>query len=322
MSDETRVLILTAIPDRLRPIFEPRFADIAIRFLDDPAAVESALDSFRPTVIFGYPGEPVPKARFPKLAACPSVRWISNAGAGVEHLGPWDPNTLTVTNASGVNARFLAQYTIMAHMAANIGLPRYARQQREKLWLRHEWKPFDGRRFCVVGLGNIGRAVAAHAKYFGMHVTGTRGTAQPTANVDEVFGADGLLDALSGADFVSVHAAQTPETTGMIDDAAFEAMADGAIFLNAARGPVTDEAALLRALDRGKVSTAILDVFGTEPLPPESPFWEREDVIITPHMADSVQDWEGNMARAFADNLERYLKGAPLTNIVDPAKGY
>jgi phosphoglycerate dehydrogenase-like enzyme len=322
MADDTRVLILTAIPERLGPLFEDRFPDLPIRLVDDPAAVDRALSDFAPTVIFAYPGEPVPKTQFPKLAGCPSVRWISNAGAGVEHLGPWDPAALTVTNASGVNARFLAQYTIMAHMAANIGLPRYARQQREKVWQRHEWKPFDGRRFCVVGLGNIGRAVAAHAKYFGMYVTGTRGTAQPTEHVDEVYGADGLLDALDGAEFVSVHAAQTPETTGLMNDDAFDAMADGAIFLNAARGPVTDEAALLRALDRGKVSTAILDVFGTEPLPPDSPFWDREDVIITPHMADSVQDWEGNMARAFADNLERHLKGDPLTNIVDPSKGY
>lgn len=322
MPDDTRVLIVTAIPETLRPLFAERFPDLALRIVDDPADLDDVLAEFAPTVVFAYPGEPLPKTAFPKLAACPSVRWISNAGAGVEHLGPWDPAALTVTNASGVNARFLAQYTIMAHMAANIGLPRYARQQRQKLWQRHEWKPFDDRRFCVVGLGNIGRAVAAHAKYFGMYVTGTRGTARPTEHVDEVYGADGLLQALAGAEFVSVHAAQTPETEGLMNDAAFDAMADGAIFLNAARGPVTDEAALLRALDRGKVSTAILDVFGTEPLPPESPFWEREDVIVTPHMADSIQGWDLNMARAFADNLARHLNGEPLTNIVDPGRGY
>ncbi len=322
MPNTTRLLIVTDMPDEIGALIDARFRDLPVRYLTDPARMEATLADFNPTVILAFPGEPVPKRQFPTLINHPSVRWISNGGAGVEHMGPWNPAEKIVTNASGVNAPFLAQYAIAAHVSANIGMHRYARQQQARHWERHEWQPFEGRRFCVVGLGNIGRAVAAHAKALGMHVVGTRGTARPTEHVDEVFAATDLLDALAGADFVSVHTAHTAETEGLINAAAFDAMADGAIFLNASRGPVVDESALLAALDSGKVSTAILDVFQTEPLPKDHPFWGHERVIVTPHMADSVSGWQINMTRAFCDNLERWVTDAPLENIVDPAKGY
>ncbi|MDW3206644.1 MAG: D-2-hydroxyacid dehydrogenase [Alphaproteobacteria bacterium] len=322
MSSDHRVLVITSVPDQIAPPLRQRFPDMAIHVEDDPDKVPGVLERFQPTVIFAIAGEPYPKNRFPELLTFPSVRWLSNGGAGVDHIGKWDPAAKTVTNAAGVNAPFLAQFTIAAHMSANIGMPRYAKQQRAKHWERHEWPPLTDRKFCVVGLGSIGRLVAQHAKYFGMHTVGTRGTARPTDHVDTVYGSTDLLTALDGADFVSVHCASTPETAGIINDAAFDAMADGVIFLNASRGAVVDEDALLRALNRGKIGTAILDVFRTEPLPQDSPLWDHENVIVTPHMADSISGWEVNLTRAFGDNLERWIAGAPLESLVDPARGY
>lgn len=322
MTDAPRVLVLCDVIDRLRPIIEGAFPDLDIRYCDETEAVPGLLTEFAPEVVLGVPGEPFPKGRFPEILNTESVQWLSNAGAGVEHLGVWDTDAKTVTNAAGVNARYLAEYTIAAHMSANIRFPLYAQQQREKLWRRHEWVPFQGRRFCVVGLGNIGRAVAERAKALDLHVVGTRGTARPTDHVDEVFGPDGLHQALTGAEFVSVHTASTAETKDLISDPEFDLVADGAIFLNAARGPVVDEEALLRALDRGKVGTAILDVFRTEPLPTDSPLWAHERVIVTPHMADSIAGWQENNARFFCENLTRWIAGEPLRNVVDPGRGY
>jgi phosphoglycerate dehydrogenase-like enzyme len=322
MEHDHRVLITNDKPEALAPLFKERFPDLAIRFLSDADTLDATLAEFNPTVIFAYPGEPVPKSKFPVMINHPSVQWISNSGAGVEHMGQWNPKEKIVTNASGVNAPFLAQYAIAAHMSANIGMPLYARQQRQKLWRMEEWQPFDDRRFCIIGLGNIGQAVAGYAKALNLRVVGTRGTARPTPNVDEVYDSDNIMRALTGAEFVSVHTALTPETRGMISDDAFAAMADGAIFLNASRGAVVDEDALLRALDRGKVKTAVLDVFQQEPLPKDHPLWEHENVIVTPHMADSVKNWHVNNARAFCDNLDRWLAGDQLQNIVDPKKGY
>jgi len=322
MTREARVLVVAKNSDTQMPIFEGRFDGIPIRFARSEAEVNEALQEFRPTVALCHHDGAMAKQGHLAVLNSPDLAWLSNGGAGVEHLGKWDPEAKIVTNASGVNARYLAEFTIAAHMAANVGLMHYQNQQRRHVWEQVFWTPFQDRRFCVVGLGNVGRAVAAEAKRLGMHVVGTRGTARPMDGIDEVFGPDGLHQALNGSDFVSVHAAQTPETTGLIDDAAFAAMPDGVIFLNAARGPVVDTAALIRALDSGKIGTAILDVFDKEPLQEDSPLWDYENVLITPHIADSVTIWEETITTAFADNLERWLAGEDLTNIVNPDLGY
>lgn len=322
MAKAPRVLIMTSVPDRIEQVFRARFPDLPLLISDKAEDLDRHLEEFQPTVIFAFTGEPVAKVDFPKMLHHPSVEWFSNGGAGIEHLGKWDTGRKTVTNASGVNAPYLAQFTIAAHLSVNVGLPRFARLQQQREWTRHAWQPLTDRKFCVVGLGSIGRLVAQHAKYFGLHTVGTRATPRPTDHVDEVYGAQDLLTALSGSDFVSVHTAATPDTVGLIGDDAFDAMADGVIFLNASRGSVVQEDALMRALDSGKIGTAILDVFQTEPLPKDHPLWAYDNVIVTPHVADTVLDWEANMTRAFCDNLDRWLKGDPLESLVDPDKGY
>jgi phosphoglycerate dehydrogenase-like enzyme len=322
MTRETRLLIASDREEAFRPLLEPRFPNVPMRFIADASQAAAVAADFAPTVVLGAPGEPVPKDELIHLLNHDTVEWFSNCGAGVEHLGKWDPAMKTVTNAAGVNAAYLAQYTISALITAHLKFPLYARQQRAKVWERVEWKALHDTTICIVGLGNVGRAVADQAKHFGMLVKGTRGTRRPTPNVDHVFGPDQLREALTDADLVSIHAAHLPETTGLIDDDAFAVMKDGVILLNAARGPVVDTSALIRALDAGKVETAILDVTDPEPPPPDDPVWSHERIILTPHMADSVSIWRENMVRAFADNLERWIAGEELVNVVDPARGY
>lgn len=319
---ETRLLIAADREESIRSILEPRFPNVPLCFIQDPETADDVARDFAPTVVLGSPGDPLAKKDLIHLLNLDTVTWFSNCGAGVEHLGKWDPAAKTVTNAAGVNAAYLAQYTISALITAHLKFPLYARQQRQKIWDRVEWKALHDSTLCIVGLGNVGRAVAAEAKHFGLTVKGTRGTARATDNVDHVFGPDDLHAALADADLVTVHAAHLPETTGLIDDDAFAAMKDGVILLNAARGPVVDTAALIRALDSGKVETAILDVTDPEPPPADDPVWSHERIVLTPHMADSVSIWRENMVRAFADNLERWLVGEPLVNVVDPIRGY
>lgn len=322
MPPETRVLIASDREDSIRAILEPRFPDVPLRFAQDVETAKAIARDFAPTIVLASPGDPVPKDELIQLLDLKDVTWFSNCGAGVEHLGKWDTASKTVTNAAGVNAAYLAQYTISALITAHLKFPLYARQQRQKIWDRVEWKALHDSTLCVVGLGNVGRAVAAEAKHFGLTVKGTRGSPRPTDNVDHVYGPGDLHAALADADLVAVHAAHLPETTGLIDDAAFAAMKDGVILLNAARGPVVDAAALIRALDSGKVETAILDVTDPEPPPADDPVWSHERIILTPHMADSVSIWRENMVRAFADNLERWMKDEDLVNVVDPIRGY
>jgi len=268
------------------------------------------------------PGTGIAKEDLHRVVDCPSVRWVGNGGAGVEHLMPWDADRVTVTNASGVLSDYLAEFVISALQMANIGFPELIARQRRREWRQHAWTPMAGKTLCVLGLGHVGRAVAKRASGLGMRVVGTRANPAPTDGVEKVYGPDGAAEAVAGADFVAVHAAETPASRGLVDADVFAAMESGVVFLNASRGPVVDTAALIEALEGGRIRTAILDVFDEEPLPPDHPLWAFETVVVTPHMADYVPDWPRRFFEAFLDNMDRFRAGAPLANVVDPARGY
>jgi phosphoglycerate dehydrogenase-like enzyme len=322
VSDAERLLVLYAEPDEIRDIVEARAGDLPVRVVARSEDLDAALQDFRPTVIFGTGGGGVAKEDLKRALAFESVRWLSNGGAGVEHLLPWDPAEKTVTNAAGVNADFLAEYAAGALTAMNLRLMEHMANQRARRWEERTWTPIAGKRLCVVGLGRVGRAVAARAAGLGLEVVGVRANPQPTEHVAHVYGPDETAKAVAGCDFVAVHAALTPSSRGLVDAEVFRAMKPGVGFLNAARGPVVDEAALIAALEAGMIGQAVLDVFETEPLPEGSPLWGFDQVLVTPHIADLVDDWFRRMTSAFFDNLDRARAGEALENIVDPTRGY
>jgi len=131
-----------------------------------------------------------------------------------------------------------------------------------------------------------------------------------------------LHGALSSADFVLLAVPLLPSTRGLFDTSAFDAMKPGAVLMNVARGGIVDKAALVRALDAGRLRGAALDVFATEPLPSRSPLWDRSDVIVTPLTAAVHEGWEIRSVKMFAENLARYRNGLPLANIIDLERGY
>lgn len=317
-----RLLIVAGKPGALSLDRLKAWTDIEVRVAATEAAVEQALSQFSPTIAFGISGDGIERSVLRRVLSHPGLRWFSNAGAGVDHLTSWDPDAVTVTNAAGVLSDFLAEFTLTAVQMANIGFPRLAAQQRRSDWAPLEWTPLAGKTISVIGLGHVGRAVARRAKALGMHVIGLRARPIETPEVDEVFPAERLHNLMAQADFVSVHAASTPETEGLIGPSEFSCMRRGVVVLNMARGPVVDEMALLRSLDNGKVESAFLDVFNVEPLPKDHPFWRHDRVVLTPHIADNVPDWRQRMLDAFLDNLARARRGAPLQSVVDPARGY
>jgi len=204
----------------------------------------------------------------------------------------------------------------------NTGFHTYIAQQRQRRWQMNEWTALAGKTVLVIGLGEIGRRVARHARHLGMHVLGLRARAGAVEEVDEMVAPDHLLEALGRADVVCVHVPLVDSTRHLLDASAFAHMKPGAILVNTARGGVMDEEALLAALEDGTVAAAHVDVFETEPLPKDSPLWQAPNLVITPHMADSVSDYEERFAHFFADNLERWLAGETPLNVVDPARGY
>jgi phosphoglycerate dehydrogenase-like enzyme len=142
------------------------------------------------------------------------------------------------------------------------------------------------------------------------------------AFADRVFGPENRMEMLARSDYVVVTAPLTPETRGMIGEAEFEAMKPGAVIVNAGRGPVIDEGAMVRALTERRIKGAALDVFDQEPLPEGHPFYQLDNVLLSPHCADHTDTWIDDAMRFFVTQFERYRKGEPLLNVVDKRLGY
>lgn len=138
---------------------------------------------------------------------------------------------------------------------------------------------------------------------------------------DDAVGPEQLEQALADADFLVVTLPRTPKTLGLVGREVLQSMKPGSVLINISRGGIVDEQALMDALRSGPLASAVLDVFETEPLPPESPLWDLENVVITPHTGD-IAGWESKVAELFCDNLERFRSGQKLMNLVDAERGY
>jgi phosphoglycerate dehydrogenase-like enzyme len=141
-------------------------------------------------------------------------------------------------------------------------------------------------------------------------------------SLDEVHGPDALLALIGRADFIVCCVPLLPTTRGLLGEAAFAAMKPSAVLIDISRGGVVEEAALMSALGNGRIKGAALDVFTTEPLPPEHPLWGYDSVAVTPHCAAVYDGWDIKSVHMFADNLARYRRGEPLENVVNPERGY
>jgi len=177
----------------------------------------------------------------------------------------------------------------------------------------------------IVGLGNIGREVARLAKAFGMRVVATRRSVKRVARakyVDILLPREQLLRLLSESDFVVLSLPFTSETNKLIGEKELRTMKPTAYLINIARGNIVDEEVLIRALDEHWIAGAGLDVFATEPLPPDSRLWEFPNVIFSPHIAGGMEDYNIRTIELFCENLRRYLSGKNLFNVIDKKKGY
>ena len=272
------------------------------------------------------------------LARAPHLTWVHSATSGVERaLTPAArARDVLVTNARGVFSRPIAEHVLLMILAVSRHLPELLELQRERTWQPLEGRELRELTIGIVGYGSLGRSVASLASAFGARVIALRrhpdGGAPDAADeedgfpfeprVDRVVGPDRLHDLLAESDIVVLAAPLTPETEGMIDEAAVGAMKRDAWLINVARGRLVDDTALVRALRDNRIGGAALDTFRDEPLPPGSPYWELPNVILTPHTAWSSARVLDRSIDLFCANLVRFSRGEPLRNVVDPAAGY
>ena len=255
----------------------------------------------------------------------PNLRWIHIIGAGVGHLAPFDwlPPGVILTNNSGVHAAKAGEYGLMALLMLNNALPRLVTAQRHHQWDHCFTSTIGGRTLLVIGAGEMGRAVASRARSAGMRTIGVRRRPTPMAEFDAVHGISRLDDLLAGADFVLMTLPDVPDTRGLMDSRRLGLMKRGAGLINMGRGPSLDHAALAGALASGHLSGAVLDVFDTEPVPPDSPLWDTPNLVMTPHMSsDDVDRYVDLTLDLVFENLGRLLAGRELRNVVDPELGY
>lgn len=265
----------------------------------------------------------------PELA--PKLRWVQATSAGIGQLVrrlAYDrrlPATV-FTTSSGVHARPLADFCLMAMLAFAKGLPRMIGDQQRRHWERYAGRELGGRTLAIVGVGNTGAEVARLAKAMGMIVLGIKRTVEgiaPSAlSLDALYAPSALHDVLPRAEFLVLITPHTDETERMIGARELAALPAGAVVINIGRGALIDEPELIAALESGHLGGAALDVFAQEPLPPDNPLWCMPNVLISPHSASTSDRENARITELFCQNLRRYLAGEPLLNVLDTARLY
>lgn len=251
----------------------------------------------------------------PLAAKMPELRVVQLLSAGADTWVGRLPERVTLCDARGVHDSSTAEWVVAAILSYLRDFPGFARAQAAREWAYKRYAPTDelaGKRVLIVGAGSIGEALAARLAPFEVSLTRVARTARPA---DGVHGVAELPALLPEADIVVVIVPLTDQTRGMIDAAFLAAMRDGALLVNAARGPVADTAALLAEVSTGRIGAAV-DVTDPEPLPTDHPLWTLPNVLITPHVAGSVR---GLLPRAYGlvgAQLRRFVAGEPLENQV------
>ena len=258
------------------------------------------------------------------LARARQLLWVHSwaAGPNEQLLPEFVAGPVTLTCSKGNGAIPLAEHAMMLMLMLNRDALRWLRAQTEHRWERRVHSELNGLTCGIIGLGYSGQDLALKCKAFHMRVIGVRRSNQLTPNVDEIFPRERLMDFLSQSDFVVVTAPLTPETRGMLGEAEFRAMKRTAYYICFSRGGIADDAALLRALREGWIAGAGLDAHSEEPLPPDSPFWDAPNAIVTPHNGATSAGTPQRGFDIFVDNLQRYVAGRPLRNVVDKQAGY
>ncbi|GIP38021.1 hydroxyacid dehydrogenase [Paenibacillus sp. J31TS4] len=261
-----------------------------------------------------------------QLAKAERVRWIHSLSAGVDRmpLAEMAERGIRLSNSSGVHTIQMSEYALAMMLQLVREAPAYLRMQQQKQW--KGGPPIGelyGKTVGVLGPGAIGRGIAPRAAAFGMRVIGYSRSGRPVEGFETVYtGSDGLTALLEASDFVINLLPGTAETHHLLKLEQFRQMKTSACFLNLGRGNVVREPDLIRALEEGTIAGAALDVFEEEPLPPESPLWTMEQVILTPHIAGLSPHYAERAAEIYFRNIRSYLNGEKLENEVSYENGY
>jgi len=259
---------------------------------------------------------------------CPRLEWVHSRAAGLDNLlfPELIESPVPLTNGTGVFSQSLGEFVLGAILYFAKDFRRMIRNQEAGIWEQFDIVEVSGQTVGIIGYGDIGRAIATRVRALGMHILAVRRHGAPIYHVDplveRVYTPDQRLEVISRSDYIVVAAPLTAETRGLIGEPEFEAMKPEAVVINVGRGPTINEDAMIRALSERRIKGAALDVFDREPLVEGHPFYQLDNVLLSPHCADHTPDWMDQAMYFFLKQFERFRKGEPLLNIVDKKLGY
>ena len=318
-----KLIVISKPNARHLSVLEQLPDDTTITAGETPEAFDSAVDE-ADIVLNGMGTGQTLHVLWPKLR---QVRWVHSLSAGVEQtLFPeLIESPVPVTNARGVFKRSLAEFVVASMLFFAKDLRRMVRNQAAGRWEQFDVEEIHGRTLGIVGYGEIGRESARKAHALGMRIVAVRRRPELMKDdpvVEKAFSIEDRRELMAASDYIVSAAPSTPETRGLISEQELGAMKRTAVIINVGRGPVTDEAALVRTLQEKRIRGAALDVFDTEPLPAGHPFWSLENVLLSPHCADHTATWLEEAMQLFVENFDRFRQGQPLENLVDKHAGY
>jgi len=333
----TRVLVTAPFPERLLDKIRSVSPDIQVEQRPLPEGKWPAEESTMAEVYYAISAIPRPEQ-------APNLHWVQTHWAGVNHLRDhpiWDSD-ISLTNASGIHAPNMAQYVMAQILAWAHRTPRWFHYQQKREWPGNRWQKFvpdelQGKTLGIAGYGSVGREVARVASCFGMRVLATKRDARQIADEEytltsmgdpagnlatRIYPGEATRSMVSECDYVVITLPLTERTHHLFDAEMFRAMKADAFLVNVGRGPIVNETDLVKALKKGWIAGAGLDVFETEPLPGGSPLWNMDNVIISPHVSGFTEAYDERVTDLFAENLRRFMAGQPLLNVVDREEGY
>ena len=254
------------------------------------------------------------------LDAMPGVRWVQSSWAGVTPLLDLGRSDYMLTGVKDTFGSQMAEYVLAYLLANELMIFERLGRQANRSWWDEPSGTLKGKTLGIMGTGSIGRDIARMAQPFGMRITGFSRSGASVEGFERIFAGNQLNDFLAEPDYLVCVLPDTSGTRFLLDANAFRAMKKSCYLVNVGRGALIDEEALGRALVKGELSGAVLDVFQTEPLSEESPLWHAPGLIVTAHVA--AKSWPQDIARIFTENYRRYVEGEPLKYQVDFEKGY
>lgn len=308
------------ISEKHRRVLQKRYPDIRFYFFDH---MKEALTRGKSADILITYGEDLTEVDLQHFS---SLKWVQVISAGVERL-PFQAlqsRNIQVTNARGIHEVPMSEYALAVMLQILRRVNELYLDQRKAHWNRDiRMEELAGKTVSVIGAGAIGTGIAKRAQAFDAYTVGLNTTGKPVPYFDETVSIRELGTVLSRSDFVIITLPLTSDTKGLIGKGELEAMKSTGWLINMGRGAVVDEEALQSALDKKQIGGAVLDVFSHEPLPEEHPFWQMENVILTPHISGRSPLYMTRAMRIFQQNLDAYVSGSEVSvNRVSLDRGY